>query len=360
MPNRSQIDAVGGSRKQWESHTRKTLNQLLVEMDGFEENQGIIVMAATNLPETLDPALTRPGRFDRHVAVDIPDYKGRKEILELYMKDKPIASDVDAAAIARGSVGFSGADLYNLLNTAACAAAKDGKDSIDALTIDASKDKILMGAERKSMLLSEESKKLTAYHESGHAIVALYTDAALPVHKATIMPRGRALGMVTQIPEKDETSISKEQLLAKLDVCMGGRVAEELIFGNNKVTTGARGDLQQATSLARHMVAECGMSEAIGPIYVDDLRGQSAQMRSAIDAEVTGMLKDAEARVRDLLRARGKELKLLAEALMERETLDQAQIKSVLGIKKGEARREGKGGEVVDVGALPGETIAET
>ena len=355
-----EIDAVGGSRKRWESHTRKTLNQLLVEMDGFEENQGIIVMAATNLPETLDPALTRPGRFDRHVAVDIPDYKGRKEILELYMKDKPIASDVDAAAIARGSVGFSGADLYNLLNTAACAAAKDGKDSIDALTNDASKDKILMGAERKSMLLSEESKKLTAYHESGHAIVALYTDAALPVHKATIMPRGRALGMVTQIPEKDETSISKEQLLAKLDVCMGGRVAEELIFGNNKVTTGARGDLQQATSLARHMVAECGMSEAIGPIYVDDLRGQSAQMRSAIDAEVTGMLKDAEARVRDLLRARGKELKLLAEALMERETLDQAQIKSVLGIKKGEARREGKGGEVVDVGALPGETIAET
>ena len=355
-----EIDAVGGSRKQWESHTRKTLNQLLVEMDGFEENQGIIVMAATNLPETLDPALTRPGRFDRHVAVDIPDYKGRKEILELYMKDKPIASDVDAAAIARGSVGFSGADLYNLLNTAACAAAKDGKDSIDALTIDASKDKILMGAERKSMLLSEESKKLTAYHESGHAIVALYTDAALPVHKATIMPRGRALGMVTQIPEKDETSISKEQLLAKLDVCMGGRVAEELIFGDNKVTTGARSDLQQATSLARHMVAECGMSEAIGPIYVDDLRGQSAQMRSAIDAEVTGMLKDAEARVRDLLRARGKELKLLAEALMERETLDQAQIKSVLGIKKGEARREGKGGEVVDVGALPGEAIAET
>ena len=286
-----EIDAVGGCRKRWESHTRKTLNQLLVEMDGFEENQGIIVMAATNLPETLDPALTRPGRFDRHVAVDIPDYKGRKEILELYMKDKPIASDVDAAAIARGSVGFSGADLYNLLNTAACAAAKDGKDSIDALTNDASKDKILMGAERKSMLLSEESKKLTAYHESGHAIVALYTDAALPVQKATIMPRGRALGMVTQIPEKDETSISKEQLLAKLDVCMGGRVAEELIFGDNKVTTGARSDLQQATSLARHMVAECGMSEAIGPIYVDDLRGQSAQMRSAIDAEVTGMLK---------------------------------------------------------------------
>ena len=327
-----EIDAVGGSRKQWESHTRKTLNQLLVEMDGFEENQGIIVMPATNLPETLDPALTRPGRFDRHVVVSIPDYKGRKEILELYMKDKPIASDVDAAVIARGSVGFSGADLYNLLKTAACTAAKDGKLEIDAITIDASKDKILMGAERKSMLISEESKKLTAYHESGHAIVALFTEGAMPVHKATIMPRGSALGMVTQIPDKDQTSVSKEQLLAKLDVCMGGRVAEEMIFGENKVTTGARSDLQQATSLARHMVAECGMSNAVGPIYVDDFRSQSSQMQKTIDTEVVDLLKDAEKRVRSLLQVRGKELHTLAQALIERETLTQTQIKSVLGL----------------------------
>jgi len=327
-----EIDAVGGSRKQWESHTRKTLNQLLVEMDGFEENQGIIVMAATNLPETLDAALTRPGRFDRHVVVSIPDYQGRKEILELYMKDKPISPDVDATVIARGTVGFSGADLYNLLNTAACAAAKDGKEAIDALAIDVSKDKILMGAERKSMLISEESKKLTAYHEAGHAIVALFTKATMPVHKATIMPRGSALGMVTQIPDKDQTSVSKEQLLAKLDVCMGGRVAEELIFGEDKVTTGATSDLQQATRLARHMVAECGMSEAVGPIYVDDFRSQSSQMQKQIDTEVVDLLKDAEARVRTLLQARSKELHKLAKALIERETLNQTQIKQVLSL----------------------------
>jgi len=328
-----EIDAVGGSRKQWESHTRKTLNQLLVEMDGFEENQGIIVMAATNLPETLDPALTRPGRFDRHVSVSIPDFKGRKEILDLYLKDKPVATDVDIGIIARGTVGFSGADLYNLVNTAACTAAKDGKDTVDASTIDFSKDKIIMGTERKSMLISEESRKLTAYHESGHAIVALFTEGALPVHKATIMPRGSALGMVTQIPDKDETSVSKEQLLAKLDVCMGGRVAEEIIFGDKKVTTGARSDLQQATNLARHMVAECGMSSSVGPIFVDDYRHQSSQMQKAIDMEVVDLLKDAQKRVKKLLLAHSENLHCLAKALIDRETLTQSQIKHLLGLQ---------------------------
>ena len=343
-----EIDAVGGNRKQWESHTRKTLNQLLVEMDGFEENTGIIVMAATNLQETLDPALTRPGRFDRHVAVNIPDYKGRKEILDLYLQDKPTSDDVDSGVLARGTVGFSGADLYNLVNTAACSAAKDGADAIDTAVFEFAKDKILMGAERKSMLVSEESKRLTAYHESGHAIVALFTKGALPVHKATIMPRGNALGMVTQLPDKDETSISKEQMLARLDVCMGGRVAEQMIFGEEKVTTGARSDLQQATSIARHMIAECGMSDAIGPVYVDDRAFKSRQLSTAVDSEVVTMLKQAQERVKRLLSKHSDDLHTLAKALVERETLNQKQIAGILGmieektVDKGAAASAGK------------------
>ncbi|CAN1158421.1 ATP-dependent zinc metalloprotease FTSH 11, chloroplastic/mitochondrial [Linum perenne] len=254
-----EIDAVGSTRKQWEGHTKKTLHQLLVEMDGFEQNEvckeGIILMAATNLPDILDPALTRPGRFDRHIVVPNPDVRGRQEILDLYLKDKPVSEDVDVKAIARGTPGFNGADLANLVNIAAIKAAVDGAEKLNAAQLEFAKDRIVMGTERKTMFLSEESKKLTAYHESGHAIVAFHTEGAHPIHKATIMPRGSALGMVTQLPSDDETSISKKQLLARLDVCMGGRVAEELIFGSDHVTTGASSDLNSATELAHYMVS---------------------------------------------------------------------------------------------------------
>uniref|UniRef100_A0A453F2D3 AAA+ ATPase domain-containing protein n=1 Tax=Aegilops tauschii subsp. strangulata TaxID=200361 RepID=A0A453F2D3_AEGTS len=278
-----EIDAVGSTRKQWEGHTKKTLHQLLVEMDGFEQNEGIIVMAATNLPDILDPALTRPGRFDRHIVVPSPDVRGRQDILELYLQDKPVGSDVNVNAIARSTPGFNGADLANLVNIAAIKAAVEGADKLTASQLEFAKDRIIMGTERKSMFISDESRKLTAYHESGHAIVALNTKGAHPIHKATILPRGSALGMVTQLPSQDETSISKKQLLARLDVCMGGRVAEELIFGEENVTTGARNDLHTATELAQYMVSNCGMSNAIGPVHVKER--PSVDMQSRIDAE---------------------------------------------------------------------------
>ncbi|KAL5148739.1 ATP-dependent zinc metalloprotease FTSH 11, chloroplastic/mitochondrial [Glycine soja] len=293
-----EIDAVGSTRKQWEGHTKKTLHQLLVEMDGFEQNEGIILMAATNLPDILDPALTRPGRFDRHIVVPNPDVRGRQEILELYLQDKPIADDVDVKAIARGTPGFNGADLANLVNVAAIKAAVEGAEKVTAAQLEFAKDRIVMGTERKTMFISEESKKLTAYHESGHAIVALNTDGAYPIHKATIMPRGSALGMVTQLPSSDETSISKKQLLARLDVCMGGRVAEELIFGQDYVTTGASSDLHTATELAQYMVVK--------------------------------LLREAYDRVKALLKKHEKALHVLANALLEYETLSAEEIRRIL------------------------------
>jgi len=326
-----EIDAVGGSRKQWEGHTKKTLNQLLVEMDGFEPNEGIIVLAATNLPETLDPALTRPGRFDRHVVVTNPDVRGRQEILDLYLQDKPLGDDVDVRMLARGTPGFSGADLANLVNMAAVKAAVDGIDKITTNQLEFAKDKLLMGTERKSMSLTEESRKLTAYHESGHAVVAFNTAGANPIHKATITPRGVALGMVTQLPDKDETSISKRQMLARLDVCMGGRVAEEMIFGPDQVTSGARSDLQQATALARHMVSECGMSDTVGPIFIDtESQRPSHDIQKSIDAEVVRLLKEAYERVRNLLKKHEADLHALARALLENETLNAKEIRQIL------------------------------
>ncbi|XP_065001140.1 ATP-dependent zinc metalloprotease FTSH 9, chloroplastic/mitochondrial-like isoform X2 [Musa acuminata AAA Group] len=294
-----EIDAVGSTRKQWEGHAKKTLHQLLVEMDGFEQNEGIILMAATNLPDILDPALTRPGRFDRHIVVPSPDVQGRQEILKLYLQDKPLADDIDVNAIARGTPGFTGADLANLVNIGAIKAAVDGVDKITAAHLEFAKDRMIMGTERKAMFISEESRKLTAYHESGHAIVALNTDGAHAIHKATIIPRGSVLGMVTQLPFQDETSISKKQLLACLDVCMGGRVAEELIFGEESITTGASSDLRTATELAHYMVSTCGMSDAIGPVYVKERPG--SELQSRIDAEVLKLLREACDRVRRLL-----------------------------------------------------------
>ncbi|XP_050221452.1 ATP-dependent zinc metalloprotease FTSH 11, chloroplastic/mitochondrial [Mercurialis annua] len=323
-----EIDAVGSTRKQWEGHTKKTLHQLLVEMDGFEQNEGIILMAATNLPDILDPALTRPGRFDRHIVVPNPDARGRQEILELYLQDKPLSDDVDAKAIARGTPGFNGADLANLVNIAAIKAAVEGAEKLNAAQLEFAKDRIIMGTERKTMFISEESKKLTAYHESGHAIVAFNTDGAHPIHKATIMPRGSALGMVTQLPSNDETSISKKQLLARLDVCMGGRVAEELIFGQDHITTGASSDLHTATELAHYMVSNCGMSEAIGPVHIKER--PSSEMQSRIDAEVVRLLRDAYDRVKALLKKHEKALHAMANALLEYETLSAEEIKRIL------------------------------
>lgn len=328
-----EIDAVGSTRKQWEGHTKKTLHQLLVEMDGFEQNEGIILMAATNLPDILDPALTRPGRFDRHIVVPSPDVRGRQDILELYLQDKPLADDVDVKAIARGTPGFNGADLANLVNIAAIKAAVEGVDKLTASQLEFAKDRIIMGTERKTMFISEESKKLTAYHESGHAIVALNTDGAHPIHKATIMPRGSALGMVTQLPSHDETSISKKQLLARLDVCMGGRVAEELIFGEDSVTTGASNDLHTATELAQYMVSTCGMSDAIGPVFVKERPG--SEMQSRIDAEVVKLLRDAYDRVKQLLKKHESALHTLANALLEYETLGSDDIKQILNPQGG-------------------------
>ena len=328
-----EIDAVGGNRKSWgEHHNKKTLNQLLVEMDGFEENTGTIVIAATNLPETLDKALTRPGRFDRTVHVPLPDISGRKQILDLYLKKVPIAEDVETEVIARTTVGFSGADLANLVNTAACQAAKNGLETLNSMTLDMAKDRILMGAERKTMVLTEESREATAYHESGHAVVALRTRGALPIHKATIMPRGSALGMVTQLPERDQSSLSREQLVARLDVCMGGKVAEEHIYGADKTTTGVSEDLRQATRLARYMVTECGMNDAVGPVYVKDYQDNqhSSDLQRVVDEEVTKALKESYARVQVLLKKHEADLHSLSKALMEHETLTQSDIKRVL------------------------------
>ncbi|KAG9128749.1 hypothetical protein Leryth_021729 [Lithospermum erythrorhizon] len=323
-----EIDAVGSTRKQWEGHTKKTLHQLLVEMDGFEQNEGIIVMAATNLPDILDPALTRPGRFDRHIVVPSPDVRGRQEILELYLQDKPLSNDVDVKTIARGTPGFNGADLANLVNIAAIKAAVEGEEKLNAVQLEFAKDRILMGTERKTMYLTDESKKLTAYHESGHAIVALNTEGAHPIHKATIMPRGSALGMVTQLPSSDETSTSKKQLLARLDVCMGGRVAEELIFGKDHITTGASSDLHTATELAHYMVSSCGMSDEIGPVHIKERPG--SDMQSRIDAEVVRLLREAYDRVKALLKKHEKALHTLANALLEYETLTSEEIKRIL------------------------------
>ncbi|CAG9463370.1 unnamed protein product [Pedinophyceae sp. YPF-701] len=325
-----EIDAVGGTRKMLENQTsKKTLNQLLVEMDGFESNEGVIVMAATNLAESLDPALTRPGRFDRHVSVPLPDVAGRLEIIKHYLKEKPVAPDVDAGKVARGSAGFSGAELFNLVNEAALSAAKAGADRINMAMLDEARDKVLMGAARKIAEMPAEERRLTAMHEAGHALVAIRTLGATPVHKATIVPRGSALGLVQQLPDKDEYSQSLQQMLARLDVCMGGRVAEELMFGPEKVTSGATSDLNQATRLARHMVMDCGMSDAIGPMQVDP-RHHSQETQRIVDREVARLLRESYKRVEDMLRAGVADLERLGNALLEHETLTGEEVRQVL------------------------------
>ncbi|KAF1773427.1 P-loop containing nucleoside triphosphate hydrolase [Phytophthora cactorum] len=327
-----EIDAIGGTRKLKEQQAMKmTLNQLLVEMDGFDQNKGIIVIGATNFPDVLDNALIRPGRFDRHVTVDLPDVAGRKEILEFYAGKIPLGEDVDLDVLARATPGMSGAELSNLVNEAALRASMKSADFVDMNAFEYAKDKILMGAERKSALITPESAKLTAYHEGGHALVAINTPGAHPVYKATIMPRGQALGMVSQLPEGDQTSISRKQLLARLDVCMGGRVAEELTFGENEITGGASSDIQQATNVARAMVTKYGMSEDVGLVF-HDLRGNdtSATTRKTIDDEVKKLCDASYKRAKDILVSKNADLEKLAQALLEYETLSGAEIDKIL------------------------------
>lgn len=329
-----EIDAVGGSRKlKDQSAMKMTLNELLVQLDGFEENSGIIVIGATNFAQSLDNALLRPGRFDKHVTVPLPDVGGRKEILEMYAKKTVLSKDVDLNILARGTTGFSGADLYNLMNQAALKASTDGLQSITMEVLEYAKDKIMMGSERKSAVISPETAKTTAYHEAGHALVATLTKGALPIHKATIMPRGQALGMVTQLPEGDQTSQTLQQMYAYMDVCMGGRVAEELVFGEEHVSSGAVGDISQASKIARAMVTKYGFSDKVGLVFHDGATGEqsaSSATRTEIDQEVKRLTDSAYKRAKDLLKAHVKEHHLLAQTLLEYETLTGDEVRDLV------------------------------
>ena len=341
-----EIDAVGRSRGggvgNQNDEREQTLNQLLVEMDGFEANEGIIIVAATNRPDVLDPALLRPGRFDRQVVVPRPDIDGRIKILEVHMKKVPLAPDVDGRVIARGTPGFSGADLANLVNEAALLAARRGKRLVAMQEFEDAKDKVMMGTERRSMVMTEDEKKMTAYHEAGHAIVAVHEPASDPIHKATIIPRGRALGMVMRLPERDNYSYHRDKMHANMAVSMGGRVAEEMIFGYDKVSSGASSDIQYATSLARDMVTQWGMSDELGPLQYEEKNdgylGYGMTQRSAmsdetakkIDAEIRKLVEQGHTKATTLLKKHAKQLHLLANALLEFETLSGDEIANLL------------------------------
>jgi cell division protease FtsH len=312
-------------------------------MDGFDANEGIIIVAATNRPDVLDPALLRPGRFDRQVVVGRPDIEGREKILAVHMKKVPLAPDVNARTIARGTPGFSGADLANLVNEAALLAARRAKRLVSMRDFEDAKDKVLMGVERKSMVMTEDEKKMTAYHEAGHAVVSMHEAASDPIHKATIIPRGRALGMVMRLPERDQYSYHRDKMYANLAVSMGGRVAEEIIFGHDKVSSGASSDISYATDLARSMVTQWGMSEKLGPLkYADNqeevflghsvtrTQNVSEQTAQLIDAEVRDIVTHGYERAKTVLTENIDQLHALAGALLELETLSGDEIKKVL------------------------------
>ena len=333
-----EIDAVGSRRSMRDpQHSRMSLNQLLTELDGFSENQGIVVIAATNFPESLDPALLRPGRFDKHVEVPLPDVRGRRQILDMYLGDVRLSTEIDTQVIARATPGFSGADLFKMINQAKIMASLESVSVITQRHLERSKDEMIMGVERKSAVIADEDRKLTAYHESGHAIVAMHTPMAHPIHKATIIPRGRALGMVSQVPEKDELSLSKTQLLARMDVAMGGRIAEELIFGGEHVTTGASSDFTAATRIARAMVTQYGMSESLGTMVVseEDWETLSPTTKHSIEAEIKTILEASRCRAMSIIQRHRHELERLAKALLEYETLTREEI---VGIIKAAAR----------------------
>ncbi|MGQ2942245.1 MAG: ATP-dependent zinc metalloprotease FtsH [Blastomonas fulva] len=345
-----EIDAVGRHRGSGLGNSNdereQTLNQLLVEMDGFEANEGIIIIAATNRPDVLDPALLRPGRFDRQVVVPVPDIEGREKILQVHMKKVPLAPDVNARTIARGTPGFSGADLANLVNEAALLAARRGKRLVAMSEFEAAKDKVMMGAERKSMVMTEDEKRMTAYHEAGHAIVAVHEEASDPIHKATIIPRGRALGMVMRLPERDVYSYHRDKMYANLAVSMGGRVAEEVVFGYDKVSSGASGDIQYATKLARDMVTKWGMSDELGPLQYEEQSegylgyGQSQRMMMSdetarkIDAEIRKIVDQGYDRAKHVLSEHVDQLHTLAQALLEFETLSGDEIQEIIATGK--------------------------
>ncbi|XP_008306372.1 ATP-dependent zinc metalloprotease YME1L1 [Cynoglossus semilaevis] len=327
-----ELDSVGGKRIESPMHpyARQTINQLLAEMDGFKPNEGVIVIGATNFAEALDNALVRPGRFDMQVTVPRPDVKGRTEILNWYLSKIKVDSTVEAEIIARGTVGFSGAELENLVNQAALKAAMDGKEMVTMKDLEFAKDKILMAPGWKTVVIDKQNKTITAYHESGHAIVAYYTKDAMPINKATIMPRGPTLGHVSMLPEDDRWSETRAQLLAQMDVSMGGRVAEELIFGDDNITTGASNDFDGATRIAKMMVTKFGMSDKLGVMTYGDVTKQSPETQAAIEQEVRVLLQDSYDRAKNLLKKYSKEHKTLADALLTHETLDAKEIQMVL------------------------------
>ncbi|HXJ31352.1 MAG TPA: ATP-dependent zinc metalloprotease FtsH [Gemmatimonadales bacterium] len=345
-----EIDAVGRHRGAGlgggHDEREQTLNQLLVEMDGFESNDGVILLAATNRPDILDPALLRPGRFDRQIVVDMPDVKGREQILRVHTRKIPLAQSVDLEPIARGTPGLSGAELSNIVNEAALLAARRNKQAVDMADLEDAKDKVMLGLERKSMVRTEEERKLTAYHEAGHAIVGLTVPGIDPIHKVTIVPRGRALGITFFLPEKDRRNVTRQWLLGQLAMSYGGRVAEEEVFGADKVTTGAYSDIQQATEMARRMVTQFGMSDAVGPIAVGDREAEiflgrevvqrrevSNRTAELVDTEVRRLLGEAYERARVILAERRDILDRLAQALLERETLDRSDVEMVMAGK---------------------------
>ena len=342
-----EIDAVGRHRGAGlgggNDEREQTLNQMLVEMDGFEANEGVILIAATNRPDVLDPALLRPGRFDRQVVVPNPDVVGREKILKVHMRKTPLAEGVEPRVIARGTPGFSGADLANLVNEAALLAARKGRRTVSMAEFEEAKDKVMLGSERRSMVMTDDEKRLTAYHEAGHAVVALHCPASDPIHKATIIPRGRALGMVMRLPEGDRISLAREQIYADLRVACGGRIAEELIFGEERVTTGASSDIRMATDMARRMVTEWGMSDKLGFLaYNADEQevflGRSVSQQknvadataSIIDNEIRRIVDEAYTHATKILKKNSNELERLAQGLLEYETLNGDEIRIIV------------------------------